>query len=243
MNSGTIHEVKWQGQIIRFELLRKKVRHINLNLKPDMSIMVSANDRVPLEVILAFVKSKARWIIRNTRYFRATRPESIVGKEYVSGESFKYLGKQLRLKVCEGSAEGIRYYRGYLELTVFERGDIKRNETLVEQWFRNKACYHFNQALERMYPLLGKYDVAKPDIEIRTMKARWGSCIRDRQKIIVNAELIKAPKYCIDYVVLHELIHFRYRDHNAAFYGFLSSLMPDWQERKRVLDEEVVRSL
>lgn len=94
-----------------------------------------------------------------------------------------------------------------------------------------------------MYPVIEKYHIKKPDIQIRTMKARWGSCIRDKNMIILNYELIKAPRFCIDYVVLHELVHFKYRNHDANFYAFLTALMPDWKQRKGILDEEVVREL
>lgn len=75
------------------------------------------------------------------------------------------------------------------------------------------------------------------------MKARWGSCIPEKQLILLNSELIKAPKLCIDYVVLHELIHFKYRNHDSNFYDFMTSLMPDWKQRKKILDDQVVREL
>ena len=88
-----------------------------------------------------------------------------------------------------------------------------------------------------------KYQVPKPRIMIRIMKARWGSCWKVANTILLNFELIKAPKYCIEYVVLHELIHFLHRNHDQQFYVFLSALMPDWKQRKAILDEEVVREL
>lgn len=243
MVSMDIHEVIWRNQTIRFELCRKKVKNLNLNLKPDMSIMVSANEKVPLSVVLDFVKSRAAWIIKNTGYFSDTQGSHNSEKEYVSGESFKYLGKQMRLKVVEEVPETIRYSRGYLQLTVKDRSNIKRKEIMVNQWFRTRAEKVFSEVLERIFPVIEKYGIQKPQIMIRTMKARWGSCICDKRIVILNSELIKAPKYCIEYVVLHELVHLRYRNHNAEFYGFLASLMPDWKERKRILDEEVIRSL
>lgn len=94
-----------------------------------------------------------------------------------------------------------------------------------------------------MYPLIQKYEVEKPCIEIRTMKARWGSALLDKNTILLNSELIKAPKFCIDYVILHELIHFKYNDHSDNFYNMLYSLMTDWEMRKAILDEEVVKDL
>lgn len=238
-----IYEVIWRDQNIKFELIRKKVRNINMNLKPDMTIMVSANESVPLDVILEFVKSKGSWIKKNTSYFSDAQSEMAHEKEYISGEAFKYLGKQLRLKVLEGAPEGIKYSRGYLQLTVKNKIDIKHKANLVNQWFRERAKITFYDSMERMYPQVQKYNVKRPEIMIRTMKARWGSCIFDKSIVLLNFELIKAPKFCIDYVILHELVHFIHHKHDASFYCFLSSLMPDWKERKRILDEEVIRSL
>lgn len=238
-----IYEIVWRGRKISFELQRKKVRNINMNLKPDMTLMVSANEQVPLDVILDFVKSKGSWIMKNSGYFRDVQSEFSQDKEYVSGETFKYLGKQMRLKVLEGDLEGIKYSRGYLQLTVNDKANVKRKAKLVNGWFRAKAEILFFDSRKRIFPLVEKYGVKMPDIMIRTMKARWGSCVRDKSIILMNYELVKAPKFCVDYVVLHELVHFIHRQHDASFYSFLSSLMPDWKERKRILDEEVIRSL
>jgi predicted metal-dependent hydrolase len=73
------------------------------------------------------------------------------------------------------------------------------------------------------------------------MKSRWGSCHREKKVIVLNSDLIKTPKYCIDYVMLHELIHFKHRYHDKEFYNFLTSLMPDWKQRKKALDEEITK--
>lgn len=97
--------------------------------------------------------------------------------------------------------------------------------------------------MDKIYLIIEKYEIKKPSISIRTMKARWGFCIKDKNIVLLNYELIKAPKYCIDYVVLHELIHFKFRNHDKEFYSFMTALMPDWKKRKEILDEEVVRNL
>lgn len=238
-----MHQVEFGGKVIRFALERKNVKKVNLHIKPDLTIMVSANENVPLDFILNFVRQKASWILKNIRYFEDVQPEIQRAKEYVSGESFKYLGKQYRLKVEESETEGVKYNRGFIYLYVRDKTDTKRKEKLFRGWLRNRAEIIFNESLDKMYGLIQKYDVKKPQLMIRTMKARWGSCLRDSNAILLNYELIKAPKYCIDYVVLHELIHFLYRNHDHQFYSFLSALMPDWKQRKAILDEEVVREL
>lgn len=232
------------NKIIEFDVQRKKVKNINLNVKPDMTVVVSAGDSVPEDYILSFVKSKAQWITKNVGYFKEVQPEHTVDKLYLSGESFKYLGKQYRLKVEESEVtEGVKYYKGYINLYVNDKLNYKRKEKLVNDWYRVKAREKFDESLNRMHILVEKYGIAKPEIQIRIMKARWGSCIEDKQSILLNGDLIKAPKLCIDYVVLHELIHFKHRNHDSDFYDFMTSLMPDWKMRKEILDEEIVREL
>jgi predicted metal-dependent hydrolase len=238
------HFITYSGKIIEFELQRKTVKNVNLNVKPDMSILVTANEKVPLDFIMNFVKGKAPWILKNVSYFKDTQAEDTSKKEYVSGETFKYLGRQYRLKVEETeNGESVRYYQGYISIRVKDKKNYVRKQNLLNQWFRAKAELNFSQSLNRVYSIVEKYEIKKPEIQIRSMKARWGSCIKDKNVILLNHELIKAPKFCIDYVILHELIHFKYRNHDAQFYNFMTSLMPDWKQRKEILDEEVVREL
>lgn len=238
------HSIIYGNKTIEFEILRKNVKNLNLNIKPDMTISISANEKVPLDDILKFVKDKAPWIVKNVNFFKDVQPEHISNKEYVSGESFKYLGRQYRLVVEEVvKNENVKLYQGYFYLYVKDKTNIVKKERLMDNWFRKRAALAFNESLDRVYSSMEKYDIAKPDIRIKTMKARWGSCLKDKNIILLNYELIKAPKFCIDYVVLHELIHFKYRNHDAKFYDFMTSLMPDWKQRKEILDEEVVREL
>ena len=239
----TRHKVSYGDKNIYFELERKNVKNINLNIRPDMSIAVSANDRVPLEVIKDFVKEKGPWIVKNVNYFKDFQPEEKPKKEYVSGESFKYLGRQYRLRVREAEEETVKYFRGFIYLYVKDTKDLKKKEKLFKKWLEEKAYLHFNDSLDRMLPLIKSHKIPKPQIKTREMKARWGSCHREDKVILLNTDLIKAPKHCIDYVVLHELIHFIYRNHDTKFYTYLTSLMPDWERRKEILDEEVIMDL
>lgn len=94
-----------------------------------------------------------------------------------------------------------------------------------------------------MYPLVKNHGVEYPELKLRKMKNRWGSCYINEKKIILNEVLIKAPKDCIDYVILHELIHFIYKNHDENFYKMLFLLMPDWKERKNILDSKIIMEL
>lgn len=238
------HEIEYGNKMIDFVLKRKNVKNVNLNVKPDMTIEVSANENVPLDFIYDFVKSKGSWILKHVVHFKEVQPYERSEREYVSGETFRYLGKQYRLRVFRTEDdETVKYFRGFIHMYVKDLENHAHKANLMEQWYREKAKINFNESLDRMYPLVRKYEISRPDLDIRRMKARWGSALVDQNKIILNSELIKAPKYCIDYVVLHELIHFKYNDHSEKFYQMLYSLMPDWEKRKEILDEAVAREV
>lgn len=237
------HQIHFGNQPIDFWIERKDVKNVNLNIKPDMRIVVSANEKVPLSFIYDFVKSKGSWILKNVKQFEDVLPHKQSEREYVSGESFKYLGKQYRLRVEQSVEESVKYFRGFIYVHVQNPLNRSKKAKLVDAWYKEKAYKVFEESLNKMSALIGKYGVGKPHLEIRVMKARWGSAQINNNTILINTELIKAPKYCIDYVILHELIHFKYNNHSENFYNMLFSLMPDWEKRKKILDEEIVREL
>lgn len=238
------HQIQFGDKNIEFALERKNVKNVNLNIKPDMSIEISAHDKVPLSFIYDFVKSKSSWIIKIIEGFEKVQPYRQSEREYVSGESFKYLGKQYRLRVQKAEEEEtVKYFRGFIYIFVDDIDDYGRKAKLMDEWYREKARKTYQESLDKMFPLVHKYGVEKPFIDLRSMKARWGSALTDKNTILLNTELIKAPKFCIDYVTLHELIHFKYNDHSEKFYDMLYSLMPDWEKRKAILDEEVIKDL
>jgi hypothetical protein len=238
------HQIYYSNKRIDFFIERRNVKNINLNIKPDMTIQVSANEKVPIDFIYDFVKSKGAWIVKNVKTFEEVMPHKRSEREYVSGESFRYLGKQYRLRVEKTTDEEmVKYFRGFIYLYVKDLQNFQRKEKLMADWYREKAQIIFQQSLDKMSEGMQKYGVGKPSLDFRTMKARWGSALIGKNTILLNTELIKAPKHCIDYVVLHELIHFKYNDHSDNFYNMLFTLMPDWQKRKAILDEEIVQEL
>lgn len=115
---------------------------------------------------------------------------------------------------------------------VSNKENHKLKEAIFNLWLKQRANKFFRDSIEKIYEKLEKYSIPKPSMKIRLMKSRWGSCIVNSNKIILNPQLIKAPKSCIDYVVLHELSHFKHHNHDRSFYDFLSAIMPDWRERK-----------
>lgn len=236
------HIIQFGNREIEYRLQRKNVKNINLNVKPNMDVVVSASSQVPQDYIDSYVKEKAPWIIKNLDNFIDTLSED-VPRRYVSGETIKFLGKQHRLRIIEGTLADVSLKDGFIELTISDVGNRRRKQKMLSQWLRQQAETTFYKSLDTVYPKLQKYGIAKPGIMLRSMKARWGSCLRDRGLLLLNLELVKAPVHCIDYVVLHELLHFMCPKHDNKFFGYMTVLMPDWVERKAILDEEVVRNL
>ena len=112
-----------------------------------------------------------------------------------------------------------------------------------ETWWRKESLIFLENRIKEYYPIIRKYGKPLPKIQLRKMKTLWGSCSVNRGIITFNQYLIKAKPACIDYVVLHELVHFIYPNHSKQFYDFLSIYMPDWRARKKVLDQDVVHGL
>ena len=160
-------------------------------------------------------------------------------KSYVGGETHYYLGRQYRLKIVESNTDDVVLRRGIICVYTKNRRHSSRVKTLLEKWYREKARVKFEERLSLCLEKAKRHGFERPDIQIRNMKTRWGSCTR-KGAIILNTHLIKAPSHCNDYVIMHEMCHLKYFDHGKQFYNLLVKVIPDWQKRKKRLEEVVV---
>ena len=230
--------VEHEGKNIPVFLTRKQVRNINLRIKSDRTVAVSAAREVPLQLIEELVIKKGDWILKHFERY-AHRQESAPALTYLGGEQLSYLGHTYNLAIQPAlQQEEVLFDSENIYLLVRAGRSCGEREEMIEQWYREKAEFLFRQALDRIYPLLAGQGVTKPELKIRKMKTRWGSCSLKTRKITLNLELIKMPPPLIDYVVLHELVHFIHQNHSNAFYDCLASLMPDWKESRKQLQEK-----
>lgn len=163
--------------------------------------------------------------------------------EIRNGQSIKMFGEDLIFCVSYSPKNYIYREGKNICIGSIHINDQEKLMQQFEKWWRNEALIYLNERLEVLYPIIRKYNKALPKVYLKKMKTLWGSCSVDREVITFNQYLIKAKPACIDYVVLHELIHFIYPNHSKQFYDFLSIHMPDWRERKTVLDQDVVHGL
>jgi predicted metal-dependent hydrolase len=223
------------GRNIEYELERKRVKNINLRIRADGSVYVSANKSVSLNVVEDFLTSKSAYILDAIDKYADLAKYAQSDHKFVTGENYRYLGKELRLQVSQGTpnvhSDGI-----YLYLAVNDVGDHKAKEELINKWYDRQCRELFPELVWRIHPVFSKYGVALPKIAFREMSTRWGSCQPKRNSITLNKRLIETPRNCLEYVIMHEFIHYLQPNHSKKFYELLSTLMPDWKERKRVLE-------
>ena len=238
---------------IDFELHFKSRKTLGIQVQPDCSVKVNAPIDSEIEKVLTAVQAKAAWIIKQKDYFRSFLPTT-TPRQYVAGETHLYLGRQYQLRIwdlgfqisdCEPDSsnpkssihnpkftEGVVLTRGYLHLYTANR-DKEHLQCLLNTWYQLKAESHFRTILQEVLPLFHRYKISPPTLHIRFMEKRWGSCT-PQGKIILNTALIRAPKGCIRYVLIHELCHLIQPDHTQAFYQLQERILPDfgyWKER------------
>lgn len=231
-----IKTIDLKGNKITYNLERKNVKNINLRIKADQSIYMSANYYVSDNVIEDFLKEKADYILKALEHYSEVAKYAPQPKQYVDGESFKILGHDRRLKVIEGKRNTVESDESYITLTVKDVTDFDLKKKTMDKWLKN-YCKDILQAVcESIYPKFQKYDIEYPELRFRNMISRWGSCQPKRKILTFNISLIEAPLSCIEYVVTHEFTHFLQPNHSKKFYNQLAMFMPDWQERKKILE-------
>lgn len=229
------HNIQLKNTTLTYLLERKPVKNINLRIKSDGSVCVSANNRVPVWRIEDFIIEKQNYIERAIREYSRKNTQELASKQYVNGETFGFLGKSLCLKVKEAETERVETDETYLYLYLKQTENFTKKERLVQQWFKEQTVQVFSEIIESIYPQFEKYGVPYPKITIRSMTSRWGSCQPVKARITLNAWLIATPKECIEYVVVHEFAHFIHPNHSKQFWAFVESMMPDYRERKTML--------
>jgi hypothetical protein len=184
------------------------------------------------------VKRRARWILRQQRKFAEYKPKT-PARTFQGGETHRYLGRQYRLKIEPGAEDRVRIQSGRLVVESCRPKDSSRTAELVGQWMRRRASEVLRERYEAAAPIVDRLRIPKPQLMICTMRKRWGS-LTPGGRIILNARLIAARRHCIDYVIVHELCHVVEPNHSAGFFRLLRRFMPDWEQRKEMLERSMV---
>ena len=205
-----------------------------IKVHPDCRVVVSAPEGADDQTILNAVQKRRRWIYQQLRDFRQ-QLAYITPRKFISGESHYYLGKQYLLKVLEEptSTLGVKMLRGKLEVTLHHR-DAEKVRQLLTNWYKTRAKEVFAKRLDAMLEQ-ALWINERPQLRLLSMQTQWGSC-SPNGRLTLNPYLVKAPRECIDYVILHELCHIAEHNHSERFYRLMGQIMPEWEVIKTRLD-------
>ena len=204
---------------------------------PDGKVRLAAPQSVNLKTLELYVASKISWIKKQQRKFAGIdRPSS---RNYVQRESHYFLGKRYLLRVYE-SNDLHRYpkvvckTKTYIDMFIKEGYRTEQRAALMKEWYRTKLKEILAELIPKWEAIL---NVKANQVKVQTMKTKWGSCNTNNKNIMFNIELVKKPYECIEYVVVHELLHLLERNHNDLFRAYLDKFLPNWRHLKEQLND------
>jgi predicted metal-dependent hydrolase len=225
------HSITVSG--LEIEVVRKDIRNLHLAVYPPKGrVRVAAPSHVTDENVRLAVVSRLPWIRNRQKGFQEQARQSI--REYVTGESHYCFGKKYRLEVDrEDKRPRIEFKNAVTMLLHAPEMSARSRERVMTEWYRQ-------QLKEVVAPLVEKWEcvtgIEVRDWRVKRMKTKWGSCNADAGRIWLNLELAKKPMRCIEYILVHEMIHLLERRHNDRFVAYMDKFMPNWRSRRRELD-------
>lgn len=256
LEQSTSHSINFGKKKIPFTLAYKPKKRLSITVLPSQEVQVLAPKGQALDKILALVEKRAGWISQKRDYFEQFQPLPC-DRQYVSGETHLYLGRQYRLKVRKsdkaelsslsartklipcGYKNQVKLIGQFFQITVQDPSDQKSVQQVLDAWYEDRAKANFGRKIELYAVKHPGLNISPNNVTIRRMTKRWGSCTK-AGNIRLNLDLIKTPIQCIEYVIAHELCHLKVHDHSPAFYRLLKRLMPDWEKRKARLDSFIL---
>jgi predicted metal-dependent hydrolase len=235
--------VCYGDEIITYQVAERPARRtLGIEVHPDGRVLVLAPTGCDNATIREKVRLRARWISRQlatfSRYERHTVP-----RQYLSGESHRYLGRQYRLRVVANDSgvtkDQVKFTRG--EMVVQSAGKLppEKVRELLRRWYLARAREIYDAVLSGVFGHFERQGFQTPKISVREMRSRWGS-LSPAGQMTLNSRLVQAPRLCIEYVIVHELCHLVHRDHSREFFAVLEQVMPDWKKRKQRLEEALL---
>ncbi len=223
---------------IAIEVVRKDIKNLHLGVyPPNGRVRIAAPMRIDDDAVRLFAISKLTWIKRQQVRFR--EQERQTKREYVSGESHYYNSKRYILKVITAPPPSRVEIRGkkYIYLYVPADSTREKRERVMTQWYRNRLKEQIPALLEKWQPITG---VEVSSWGIKVMKTKWGSCNARERRIWVNLELVKKSTHCIEYILVHEIVHLLERRHNERFIAYMDRYMPQWRIYKEELNRFIL---
>lgn len=233
-----IRSTSYGSTVIEYTLTRSPRASLSISVLPDGGVTVTAPEEADPAEIDQRVTRRARWILRQQRQFAEFRPRT-PPRQFVGGETHRYLGRQYRLKIHTADKNRVLIRCGRLVVETCFPDDRDWTRVLVRRWMRQRAREVLRERYDDARPTMAALGIKPPPLMIYPMKKRWGS-YTSSGRILLNDTLIAARRDCIDYVIVHELCHVVEPNHSPPFFRLLNRLMPDWKHRKQLLERSMI---
>jgi predicted metal-dependent hydrolase len=214
-------------------------RTIGIFVEPDRRVTVLAPVSSDTDGVERILRRRLPWIRRQRRELEALSPP-LPPRQWVNGETHRYLGRQYRLKILEGPVRSVTLSGGYFRVTLQDVKDRHVIRKLMGSWYRKRALHVVTERAQRLLSTTSWLELSDlPPITIKSLSHRWGSTTK-AGRIAFNVDVVKLASGCIDYVIAHELVHLRIPNHSDAFWRMLTRVMPDWRRwRYRLAHAEI----
>ena len=232
--SSQLNEFQYGRSTIEYLLILENRNTLAITVKPDKSVLVKAPFNSEIDKIHEKVLKRGQWILKQINYFDKYHPLQ-PEREYISGETHYYIGRQYRLRIRKDKQEEVKLKGKFFIAKTLKPNNSEHIKNLMMYWYTIHAQVFIDQRIK----IYAKEILGEDHKGIKTryvyLKKRWGSC--DSEKgITFNIELVKTPIQCIDYVIVHEVCHVIHPNHDKEFYRTMGKIMPDWQKRKDQLE-------
>jgi predicted metal-dependent hydrolase len=221
------------GDII-IDVVRKNIKHMHLSVHPpDGKVRISAPKRIDDEAVRSFAVSKLKWIKRHRA--RLKKQKHPLPLKYLSGESHYFRGKRYVLNVIYLSPplpNKVKIRGEYLDLSIRKGSRREQRRRVLTEWYREQLKNEIPNLMKKWERKIG---VRASDWGVRQMKTKWGSCNVTAKRIWLNLKLAKKPPRCLEYIMVHELVHFLEPSHNSKFKAYMDKFLPEWRSIEKEL--------
>lgn len=234
-------EIRLGDRSVTYELTKKTVKNINIRIRADGTVSVSAPHHVTQEQIEAILLSRAGFLLRGLEKFQALDQQGFRERTYDQGDRMLYLGREFVIDLQSGPADRVSLEGDRARLTLRHPDDPAGRKKAVEDFYRRSCQTVTTRLCQQAQGVMAHLGVPMPEIRVRSMVSRWGSCKPSERRVTFAWQLMGAPLECVEYVVYHEMVHFLHPNHSRAFYACLETFVPDWKMRRKRLNAYILR--
>ena len=225
---------------IEIEVIKKNIKNVHLSVHPPAGrVRLAAPENMDEEAIRLFAISKLSWIKKQRKEFDTQERQSI--REFLSGESHYFMGTRYLLNVIESNEKQRVELRNmkYMDLYIRPGHTKEKRERIVSQWYREELKRLIPEYIKKWEDTIG---VTVNEWGVKLMKTKWGTCNEQDKRIWINLELAKKNPRCLEYIIVHEMVHLLERHHNDRFKAYMDEFLPNWKSIRDELNEMIYES-